>query len=464
MNSIIKKKDKNSNVKELLVIRDKEAQKRIVETVHSGAGDSDESQTLAGHLGVNKTLDKISNRFFWKGLSHDVRDFISTCERCQKVNPRFEKQHALLHPVNVPTGVMRQIGVDITALPRTDDGYAYVVMAVDYFSKWPEARAIKDKTAVSVAKFLFEEIICRHGCTEIQINDQGREFVNSVSEELFRLTGTNQHITSAYHPQANGLVERQNRTLKDCLVKCLMDKSNWPSCLPSALFSYRTARHSSTKETPFKVVYGREARLPVDVEHMTQNDHSTSHEESVSRVMDHMEAIRNSVFETVSKNIKAAQEIQKSNYDKRYSPDLFKVNDRVLLKNLVRDDRKGGKFVERWTGPYQITKVCGKNTYILTGNQGDLKKKQNGINLKHFKEAPDKRPASPQENRLRKSKKPMLKLRQKCVLRQYPTFLFVMPGRKFLALSLDYRLFNESPPRMALVRPLPTTLFRKQLG
>ena len=80
---------------------------------------------------------------------------------------------------------MRQIGVDITALPRTDDGYAYVVMAVDYFSKWPEARAIKDKTAVSVAKFLFEEIICRHGCTEIQINDQGREFVNSVSEELF---------------------------------------------------------------------------------------------------------------------------------------------------------------------------------------------------------------------------------------------------------------------------------------
>ena len=201
------KKDKKSNVKELLVIREKEARNRIIETVHSGAGDSDEAKCLAGHLGINKTTDKIANRFFWKGLSNDIREYITTCERCQKVNPRFENPRSQLHSVNVPQGVMRQIGVDITQLPPTEDGYRYVVMAIDYFSKWPEARALRAKTALSVAAFLFEEIICRHGCIEIQINDQGREFVNGVSAELLRLSGTKQHITSAYHPQANGLVK-----------------------------------------------------------------------------------------------------------------------------------------------------------------------------------------------------------------------------------------------------------------
>ena len=89
---------------------------------------------------------------------------------------------------------------------------------MDYFSKLPEACALKE----SVAKFMFEDITFRrHGCVKIQINDQGCEFVKKVSTELHRLAGVEQHVTSAYHPQANGLVERQNRTLKDSMVKSL---------------------------------------------------------------------------------------------------------------------------------------------------------------------------------------------------------------------------------------------------
>ena len=128
-----RKRDKNSNVKELLVIGDKEAQKWIIEMVHSGAEDSDEAQCLAGHLDFHKTRDKILSRFFWKGLSHDIEEYITACERCQNVNPRFEAPRAELHSVNVPQGIMRQIGVDITQLPPSDDGYRYVVIAVDYF-------------------------------------------------------------------------------------------------------------------------------------------------------------------------------------------------------------------------------------------------------------------------------------------------------------------------------------------
>ena len=84
---------------------------------------------------------------------------------------------------------------------RSTDGHVAIVMAVCYFSKWIEARPLKSKEASEVARFLYEDIICRHGCVAIQINDQGREFVNSVSAELHALTGTTQRITSAYHPQ-----------------------------------------------------------------------------------------------------------------------------------------------------------------------------------------------------------------------------------------------------------------------
>ena len=83
--------------------------------------------------------------------------------------------------------------------------------------------------------------MCRHGCVEIQINDQGREFVNAVSTNLHELTGVEQRVTSAYHPQSNGLVERENRTIKNALVKVLDEKpTEWP-------YIIECIRHSSTQ-------------------------------------------------------------------------------------------------------------------------------------------------------------------------------------------------------------------------
>ena len=102
---------------------------------------------------------------------------------------------------------MKQIDIDLSTLPEVD-GVKHLIVCIDYFSKWSEAKAVKDKSAPTVAKFLYE-IICRHGCMRIQINDQGKEFVNEVSENLHEMTGTEQRITSAYHPQSNGLCERQ---------------------------------------------------------------------------------------------------------------------------------------------------------------------------------------------------------------------------------------------------------------
>ena len=114
---------------------------------------------------------------------------------------------------------MQQIGIDIRSLPETD-GFQHLVVCIGYFSKWSEVKLIKDKSASTISQFFFE-VICWHGCMKIQINDQGREFVNEVSKVLHNVIGTEQPITLAYYPQSNGLCERQNRTIKDSLEKVL---------------------------------------------------------------------------------------------------------------------------------------------------------------------------------------------------------------------------------------------------
>jgi hypothetical protein len=286
------------------------------------------------------------------------------------------------------------------------DGFKYIVVGIDYFSKWSEARPIKDKSAVTVARFLYDEIICRHGCPKIQISDQGREFVNNLNDELFRLTGTEQRITSAYHPQANGLVERQNRTIKNCLLKVLQENVlQWPYILQGVLFAHRTAQHSSTGYTPFKMLYQRDATLPIDINYddtekysvtTNNNQYGSDHEdndldlfdqETFKNTLNQMIVMRNVMEDKAKKNIDEAQKRQRYSYSKRHNTGhIFQEGDKVFVRNLCRDDRKGGWRQIPWKGPYEIVSIHSGNTCVLKNEFKVLKKKIHLKNLKIFSE------------------------------------------------------------------------------
>lgn len=242
-----------------LCVRSEEDKERILRSCH-------ESQS-GGHLGRDKTTEKICSRFYWgRNMHSEIHEFVKSCERCQRNNDVFHKPHSTLRPIPVPGVVWQQIGIDVVTMPTSKMGNKYIITCVDYFSKWPEAAASKDKSAVSVANFIFETI-CRFGCAKVVITDQGREFVNSINEELMSLTGTNHRITSAYHPQSNGLVERFNQTLQNSLRKCSLKSSDdWDSLLPSVLFAIRTSVQKSTKYTPFQLMFNRQPVLPIEFE------------------------------------------------------------------------------------------------------------------------------------------------------------------------------------------------------
>ena len=119
-------------------------------------------------------------------------------------------------------------------------------------TRWPKIKVIPNKKASIIAKFIFEEIICRHGCPKELQSDQGTEFTAQIIEELITQFEIKQKFSSSYHPQINRIVERFNRTLCGILQKyCIALNDQWDIYIPSALFAYRTFRNNITKHEPF---------------------------------------------------------------------------------------------------------------------------------------------------------------------------------------------------------------------
>ena len=372
------------------VIGSREEQLRIVHACHEGLGKSLQSKALSGHLGRDKTQARIRERFYWPTITKDVQDFVKACDTCQQVNSSFQKTRGELQSIPVNPDPFHQIGIDLIGpLPTTKEGYKYIVTAIDYYTKWTEAQPHKDKSACSVADFIYK-IICRHGCFNIEISDQGREFVSTLSQNLHTLTGVNHRISTAYHPQTNGLVEKQNQTTQNIFLKYLQDKKEWADILDSVMFAYRTSKHATTGFSPFFLLYGRKPRLPVDlmVEENTKNEQGEMKIEtsdfSMEEIIQSMENLRKAASVKADANIKKAQAHQQKCYNNRNSPDDFEVGDEVLLKEMKNSSRSGGKLEDRFVGPYVIFDVVRKGVFRLTNGKTPLKKTVNVSRLKRY--------------------------------------------------------------------------------
>jgi len=255
-NGILFRKNKQNQEQPLRVITLQDREK-ILYNLHSSP--------LAGHFGIKKTIEKAIERYYWPYMGKDIKEYIQSCDSCQRFGKPQKIQLIQSIPVVQP---FYQIGIDyVGPLNPTPDGNKYILVAVDYFTKWPEAKAVKEATAKETAQFLYETIICQHGTPSIILSDRGSHFVNETIKLMKEEIGFRHKLASAYHPQTNGLTERFNGTLCRALAKSLQNnETNWDQLLPSILFAYRTLKQESTQQTPFYLVHGREAQLPIDLE------------------------------------------------------------------------------------------------------------------------------------------------------------------------------------------------------
>jgi len=152
-------------------------------------------------------------------------------------------------------------------LPKTAEGYQYILLVVDAFSKWPETFKLKGSSAVEVADVLYNEIFCRYGATKQLVSDRGANFLSKIVARLSKLFNIRRSTTSGYRPQCNATCEQFNRTILKCLRAYCSKQNNWDKYLQSIMYGYRaTVSTSSTLQSPYKMLFGRDMMLPVDVE------------------------------------------------------------------------------------------------------------------------------------------------------------------------------------------------------
>ena len=149
--------------------------------------------------------------------------------------------------------------------PKSSSGHEFILVVIDYFTKLVEAASYARLTSAKVASFIRSHIICRHGVPHELISDKGSHFRAEV-DTLLQRYGVQHHRSSAHRPQNNGAVEAINKNIKRILRKMVETSRDWSEKLPFALWAYRTSFRTSTGATPYSLVYGMKAVLPVEIE------------------------------------------------------------------------------------------------------------------------------------------------------------------------------------------------------
>ena len=322
------------------------------------------SQNTSAHLGLEKTLAKIRARFYWYGYQRDTELFCKQCGECAASKAPPYTIRAPLQQ-DLPSFPWERIAMDIVGpLPVTEEGNRYLLVVSDYFTKWPEAFALKDHKAETIASKLVDDVICRHGVPRVIHTDQGRDFESNLIKNMCQLLEIEKTRTTAYHPESDGLVQRLNKTLIAMLRSCVDEnQKNWDMLLPKILLGYRSSVQTTTGYSPFSLVYGREAMLPVDIVFGGSKERFDTKDGYVNKQRDYIDK----AFEKVRKNTKMEQRRQKYYYDRKVHPhnqrSKYNVGDWVRV--YIPQTKKGQvkKLKRCYKGPYRVVKVISEAVY-----------------------------------------------------------------------------------------------------
>ena len=262
--------------------------------------------------------------------------------------------------------------IDFEQLCESEEGYKGLLMMVDHFSKFTVAAPVMAFTALEAAKAIWERWVPLCGIPETIHSDKGSQFESALFTEVMMHMGCIKTHTSGYHPQGNGLAERQNRTIVESLrIVCGEEKQReWPKHVLKVLLAYNTSVHASTKFTPERVMYGREANLPLRLifEEYEKLKPPTSVHEYVATQMDGMARVMTAHRE----NSQQAQIRMVRNHEKRrnYYPILKPGQWAMVFVDAVKKKGYVKKLTKRWRGPYKILKVYTKRVYCIKLENG----------------------------------------------------------------------------------------------
>lgn len=336
----------------------------------------------AGHLGTSKTYARLVEGYFWFGMHRLVSEWINMCVHCaaRKGSPKKNAFNTVSIPVSHPWQI---VGADILGpLSKTINGNKYIITFTDHFTKWVEGFPMPDIKAERVADLYVEHIVCRHGTPEALLTDKGSNFVGQVMTRVNQLLQVKHKQTTAYHPNTNGLTEQFNKTLVDMLnMYTSAHQRDWDVSLQQVLFAYRTSVHTATKEKPFFLTYGRDARMPHTMDlsdtPIPEVDVATFKNDLIGRMHQAMQEVR-----MYNDWLRQEREFK---LNQGRTAHTFKEGDLVWLYTYSRKPGYSNKFKKPWQGPFWIHQLLTPLTvklYYATGRP--LKAVVNVTRLKRY--------------------------------------------------------------------------------
>ena len=331
----------------------------VLRKVHEGV--------CGNHIGAWALAGKVLRQgYYWPTILRDATDLVKRCKIFQEHAKISRLPSEPLTSITSPCP-FQLWGLDILGpLPIGKGQCKFIIVAVDYFTKWAEAEPLATITEQKIRNFVWRAIICRFGILRALVSDNGKQFDNAKFRDFCAELGIKNYYSSPTHPQSNGQAEVTIRTLKAALKTKLEDlKGKWVEYLHEVLWAYRTTRKSATQETPFALAYGTEAVAPVEVGLRSPRIKLASEEhndETLRLNLDLLDEKR----EQVLRRTKNYQRKTAGYYNQKVKPRSYLPGDLVLKKLLpARKNPAHGKLGPNWESPYIISRVIRPDNYEL---------------------------------------------------------------------------------------------------
>ena len=351
---ILKEIFNNTNIKIIVCLNNIEYVKiedrdRIFEMYHSS--------TIGGHSGVNRTYNRLKEKYFWENLKLDIQNRIKDCEDCQRNKLKRKKTKQPMVITDTPGKTFDKIAMDIVGpFNITKNNNKYILSIQDQLSKFIILACLKDQSAESVSDAFIKKFICIFGTPKIVLTDRRANFTSNIMKQIAKRFKFDKIETTAFSPQSNGSLERADHPLCEYLKNFSTKKYQWNDLLEFAQFHYNTIVHTSHKFTPYEIVFAS-ARIPSS-EPIKKSELLPTYNGYLERLIKNMREIA----EIARENLIVSKQKFKNYYDRFINPVRFDKNDKVWL---IKEPKPGKLEKDHYQGPFDIIKVNENNSITI---------------------------------------------------------------------------------------------------